>query len=96
MGDHDVQTISTASFFGVVEKFFMPVRNRCCCRRSPRQSHFRGSIAQYRHLERDGCPVDGVKYLINKLRKAGRLKWEGNSRIGRWVIKKCFFRLLGE
>lgn len=35
-----------------------------------------------------GMTVNGVKYHINKLRKAGRLEWEGNSRTGRWVIKK--------
>lgn len=32
--------------------------------------------------------VNGVKYHNNKLRKAGRLEWEGHSRTGRWVIKK--------
>ena len=31
--------------------------------------------------------VDGVKYHINKLKKAGRLEWEGNSRTGKWVVK---------
>lgn len=35
-----------------------------------------------------GMTVDGIKYHINKLRKEGRLEWEGHSRSGRWVIKK--------
>lgn len=35
-----------------------------------------------------GMTVDGVKYHINKLKKAGRLEWKGNSRTGRWIIKK--------
>ena len=35
-----------------------------------------------------GISINGVRYYIDKLRKAGRLEWEGNSRTGRWVIKK--------
>ena len=35
-----------------------------------------------------GMTVNGVRYYIDKLRKAERLEWEGNSRTGRWVIKK--------
>ena len=34
-----------------------------------------------------GMTVDGIKYHINKLKKAGRLEWVGNSRTGKWVIK---------
>jgi predicted HTH transcriptional regulator len=32
--------------------------------------------------------IDGVKYHINKMRKNGLIEWVGNSRNGRWIIKK--------
>lgn len=35
-----------------------------------------------------GISINGVRYYIDKLRRAGRLEWEGNSRTGRWVIKR--------
>ena len=33
-----------------------------------------------------GISIEGVRYQIRKLRKAGRLTWEGHSRTGRWII----------
>ena len=42
-------------FSGLWRSLFVPVRNRCCSRLSPRQSHIGGSIAPCHHLEQDGC-----------------------------------------
>ena len=37
----------------------------------------------------------GVKYHIDKLKKAGRLEWTGNSRNGQWVIKDAVVTIKG-
>ena len=34
-----------------------------------------------------GISKSGVRYYIDKLKKEGRLEWQGNSRTGKWVIK---------
>ena len=34
-----------------------------------------------------GISVNGVRYYIDKLRKSGKLEWQGHSRTGKWVIK---------
>ena len=34
-----------------------------------------------------GMSVSGVKYHLEKLRKSGKLEWQGHSRTGKWVIK---------
>ena len=34
-----------------------------------------------------GLSLEGVRYQIRKLRRAGRLNWVGNSRTGHWVIE---------
>ena len=34
-----------------------------------------------------GISKSGVRYHIDKLKKEGRLEWQGNSRTGKWVIK---------
>ena len=34
-----------------------------------------------------GLSVSGVKYHLEKLKKSGKLEWQGHSRTGKWVIK---------
>jgi ATP-dependent DNA helicase RecG len=34
-----------------------------------------------------GMSVSGVKYHLDKLKKSGKLEWQGHSRTGKWVIK---------
>ena len=34
-----------------------------------------------------GISANGVGYYIDKLRKSGKLEWQGHSRTGKWVIK---------
>ena len=34
-----------------------------------------------------GMTVSGVKYHLEKLKKSGKLEWQGHSRTGKWVIK---------
>ena len=34
-----------------------------------------------------GISANGVRYYIDKLRKSGKLEWQGHSRTGKWVIK---------
>ena len=34
-----------------------------------------------------GITVDGAKYHINKLKKAGRVEWNGTPRNGKWIVR---------
>ena len=32
--------------------------------------------------------VDGIRYHLSKMKKAGIIEWYGNSRNGKWIVKK--------
>ena len=34
-----------------------------------------------------GMTVDGIRYHLSKMRKAGMIEWSGNSRNGKWIVK---------
>ena len=38
--------------------------------------------------EKLNLTVDGVRYHLNKMRKAGLIRYEGSTKLGQWVIMK--------
>ncbi|WP_455026087.1 winged helix-turn-helix domain-containing protein [Oribacterium sinus] len=38
--------------------------------------------------EKFNLTVDGVRYHLNKMRKAGLIRYEGSTKLGQWVIMK--------
>ena len=38
--------------------------------------------------ERLNLTIDGVRYHLTKMRKAGLIRYEGSTKLGKWVIKK--------